>query len=256
MAGTTNLILRILGEDKATEVLEKVKKNVDTLEKTTGGLRDRFQSLSQTFSSMGKSFSIAGGVLTGAMTLMVRSVVSYEEQLDKLNKTTGITVEKLSLLGYTAEQEHASVEALAMGLKFLQQSMVQAEQGSKLDADAFQYLGISLRNAQGELKPTDELLLEIADRFAGLQDESTKTAIAMQIFGRSGYELIPYLNQGRESIEAQMQQAKELGLVYSTDMVDAGKAFGDTLTALQASLKRLQAEFVSGIIPVLEPLIQ
>lgn len=63
-------------------------------------------------------------------------------------------------------------------------------------------MGIKVQDANGNLKSSDQLLKEVAGKFAGYQDGAAKAALAQELFGRSGAELMPLLNAGAEGISA------------------------------------------------------
>ena len=79
---------------------------------------------------------------------------------------------------------------------------------------AFKALGIDVRDASGNIRDTNAVFLDIADRFGRMQDGATKSALAMQVFGKSGAELIPLLNSGRDGLKgmaAYAEHAQVLG---------------------------------------------
>lgn len=66
--------------------------------------------------------------------------------------------------------------------------------GSKEQIEVFSRLGVSVTDAAGQLRPTEDVLLDLADAFAAMPDGAEKSALAVKLFGKSGVELI--LNQG------------------------------------------------------------
>ena len=60
-----------------------------------------------------------------------------------------------------------------------------------------------------------DVLIQVSDAFAKSRDGAAKTAIAMQLFGRAGADLIPFLDQGSQNIDALTKKAQELGLVLN-----------------------------------------
>ena len=73
---------------------------------------------------------------------------------------------------------------------------------SRLTRTHTQKLGIAVNNADGSLKPSDQLLGEIADKFQDLPNGPEKAAVAMDIFGRSGQKMITMLNGGQGELGA------------------------------------------------------
>jgi hypothetical protein len=134
---------------------------------------------------------------------------------------------------------NVGLDTLKTGLKGLSANLTEARAGLGEGAALFQALGISVEDTAGNLKSSDTILLEIADRFASFEDGATKTALAVKLFGKSGMDMIPFLNQGSSGIRALMQEAERLGLKLSTETAQAAEAFNDNLTALKASTSGL-----------------
>jgi len=112
-------------------------------------------------------------------------------------------------------------------------------------------MGIAIKNRRGQLIGTDSLLLQVSDKFSKMSDSTTKAAIATEIFGRSGTQMLPMLNMGTAAIKAQMEEAERLGIVW-TDKAAAGSViFNDTLETLKLSLDGVKR---ATILPVLERL--
>ena len=66
---------------------------------------------------------------------------------------------------------------------------------------ALRELGISARDAQGNVRGFADILPLVADRFAATADGVGKTQIAVALFGEeAGRRMIPLLNQGSEGI--------------------------------------------------------
>lgn len=157
-------------------------------------------------------------------------------QLPKLSQKTGLSVESLSLLKPIAEQAGSSLEGLATGLKKLSTAMVEAAGGSKEQIEAFSKLGVSVTDAAGQIRPTEDVLLDLADAFAAMPDGAQKSAMAIRLFGKTGTDLIPFLNQGRTGIEQLKQKFRELGLEISGDTAKAAEKFNDTMDTVKQAL--------------------
>lgn len=168
------------------------------------------------------SAAAAGGVAIGALT---KQAINFADEIGKTAQKIGMTSESLSKLEYAAKLSDVSLGQLQVGLGQLSKNM---QSGN----DAFTALGINVTNAQGYLRSTEEVLLDVAERFAGMQDGAGKTALAMQIFGRSGADLIPMLNAGRDGIAQMTDEASRFGLEISSRTSKAAEGFNDNLTRI------------------------
>ncbi|MBI4708250.1 MAG: phage tail tape measure protein [Candidatus Omnitrophica bacterium] len=227
-----------------------LKKAEESVRNTTGKITDYTNKI-------GVAMTAAGAVITGAFALMIKSTTDYADQIYDVSQRTGLAVEALSELKYVAEQTESSFEAVANGIKFLSKNIYEATNGNKQANDTFRTLGISLRDeVTGSVLTADQAFLKIADRFKDLKDNTAKTALSMELFGRQGSALIPVLNLGSEGIQRLSQEAKKLGLVLTTENAKAIDEFSDKSKSLQGALSGLWLNISLLVIPALEKLIK
>ncbi len=180
------------------------------------------------------------GALVGGMAAAVMGVVNAAGELDDLSQRTGLTTTMLQELKFAGEQTGVGLEGLTQGLLLLGRNATEASRGGKTASAAFARIGVSVKDASGEVRQSDAILRDVADRFAAMDNPTEKAALAMDLFGRSGVAMVPLLNRGGAGIEDLRIQAHELGLVMSEEMVAAGDEVGDNLNALQFALGGLR----------------
>ena len=147
-------------------------------------------------------------------------------------------VETLSALSNAADLAGVSQEQLGSSLSKLNRSIAEAVSGSREQIDAFAGLGISVRDASGNIKATDVVLGEIADRFALASDGAIKTQYAVALFGKSGADLIPLLNEGSAGL-------KEFGASIGENFAKQSEIFNDNLTKIKINIQRLNEQTFS-----------
>lgn len=214
-------------------------------EQVAGRLNKAFGALKTGIAAIGASIS------AGAFAAFVKSGIDAADNLNKLSQKVGVTVESLSALQYAGRLADLSSEELASSLAKLARSASEATTGTGDTAAAFQAVGVAVKDAQGNLRGTEEILLDIADRFSKMEDSAGKTALAMRLFGKSGAEMIPFLNQGRVGIEALRQEAERLGIVISSDTAKRAEEFNDNLTRLAASSEKTKIALAEALLPTL-----
>lgn len=194
----------------------------------------------------------AAAAAGAALSVAIKGSIDNADRMGELAQSVGVSVEALTSLGYAAKLSGSDTDSLATGLRKLSQNMLAVAQGSTGPvASAFNALGVSATNANGSLRASDEVLVDIADKFARMEDGATKTALAVQLFGRSGAELIPFLNQGREGIGALTAEADRLGVTISGTTANAAGAFNDTLDRLSATFSGVINQITAGVLPSL-----
>ncbi|MDP2197948.1 MAG: hypothetical protein Q8K01_05125, partial [Sulfurimicrobium sp.] len=231
----------ITAVDQTRQAFDSVKGNLE-------GLSSAASKVSGLLAGLGAAFSLAGMIAAG------KHALETADNLAKLSQKTGISVESLSLLKPIAEQAGTTLEGLATGIKKLSTAMVEAAGGSKEQVELFARLGVSATNAAGQLRPTEDVLLDLADAFAAMPDGAEKSALAVKLFGKSGVELIPFLNQGRAGIEELRQKFKELGLEISGNTARAAEKFNDTMDTVKQALHGIAMKVAEAALPALQKL--
>ena len=196
-------------------------------------------------SAVGLAFVGAGAAIAASLKL---SIDSFDE-LSKASQKIGVSTEALSALQYAAELSGVSFESLQTSLGKLSVQIENFKDGSKSAVDVFTKLKIDPR----QFEQTEVLLAEIADRFASLPDGAQKTALAIELFGKSGKDLIPLLNSGKNGIADLTAEAERLGLVIDTKTAKAAEQFNDNLTRISSSITGLRNELATNL---LGPLVQ
>jgi hypothetical protein len=209
---------------------------------------DKFQKRA---AQMGAAVGAAAVAAGTALAVMVKQSINSMDDLTKLAQSVGTTTEELSALTYAADLSGVSQDNLGTALTRLTKNASDAAQGIGEAQKGFNALGISVKDAEGNLKSSDQLLQEVAGKFAQFEDGANKTALAVNLFGKSGADLIPLLNAGAEGIQDMKDEAEELGLTFDQDAGKAAEAFNDNLTRLIAVKDGLVNRIAQELLPSL-----
>ena len=176
-----------------------------------------------------------------------RHIAEYADEIDKSSQKTGIAAEKLQGLQFAAKMSDISSKDLDNSLKKLAKAMEGTGVAGSQTAAAFTAVGIKATDLKG--MKTDEALAKIADSFAASKDGAGKAAVAMQLFGKSGTDMIPFLNKGSGSINELIVQAQKMGLVMSGDALDAAGRLDDQFKLMDAQIQGLQRSTSMALVP-------
>lgn len=141
---------------------------------------------------------------------VVHHALETASSLERMAAQTGVGTDALQQLGYAAYQADISQGELSIGLRFLSRNLQAAAKGGKEAKKAFADILGKKFNAK-KAGSLDTVLMDLADGFARMPDGAKKTALAMQVFGRSGATLIPLLNKGRGGIKQLREEFVALG---------------------------------------------
>jgi len=191
-------------------------------------LKKRFTALNSQLRAMSiGAGAIGAGILTPLLAL-TRGAINAGSAFKDMSERLGGTTEELSAMAYGLELGGGSVEDLETGLKKMQQHLAASGGG-----------GGSLTEQIGAF----------ANEIAAMKDPAKQTARAIEIFGRGGLKLLPFLKQGSAGMKALMDQAARDGGVFSAEQTDAADRAGDVLSRVYTVIKSIGREVGMSLLP-------
>ena len=225
--------------------VDQTKTAFDSIKRGLGGLTDTAKSVNGVLANLGVAVSVAG------LTAMMKSAIDTGDALDEMSQRVGVSVETLSVWKPAAEQSGVSGESFEKGLRKLSTTMLEAATGSEDAARGFSAVGVEFKNQDGTLRATDQVLLDLAERFKAMPDGAEKTVLAVQLFGKSGAELIPFLNQGRDGINELAAEMQALGVQMSSETAAQAGNFNDALDKLKLATQSIGNQIIASLLPAL-----
>lgn len=189
---------------------------------------------------------------------MVESTIDLGHHLEELHQKTGLSASALQAYGYAAKTKGSDLDSFAHGVGKFARTLQEASDGSDQAERAIARVGLTSADVKAALSSGDGLdgtLLKIADKFKAMPDGAAKTALAMDLFGRSGAELIPTLNLGRDGLAKLKQEAQDLGVVMSDDAVQSTAELGENIDKLKMSVTGLKNQAIAALAPVIKDLV-
>ena len=195
----------------------------------------------------------------GAISKLVTGTAKLADEYAKLGKATGASVEFLSGMSHAAELSGASFNDFRQGFERLIKSAGDAAEGTGESVSAFRALGVSVTDASGQLRPMQQIFLDVAQGLTGVENSSQRAALAQDIFGRGSAKLVPLLAEGRGGIEAMVAEAKRLGLTFDEASAGSAERFNDSIVRLKGAFtgmaRQMAIPIFSSLVPALEGLV-
>jgi len=236
-----DLVLRVRDASQAglNSVNRRMAKVASTTEQVT-----RFAGLAGR--ALG-GFAAAG---IGGLAALTASTLSSADNLAKLSRQTGLSVEDLSRLQFAAEQSGTSLDTLIAGQRRFARVLLDAEGGLKEAKDSLEALGLEYEQFEG-LNPAAQINI-LADALVAVEDPTRRLALAQEVLGRSGAQLIPLFDQGSEGLAKLAAQADATGNVMSTQLAQSAERINDTMDRVNQSLQGIGLTIVEALAPSLE----
>ncbi|MCK4329250.1 hypothetical protein KAX02_05355, partial [candidate division WOR-3 bacterium] len=188
-----------------------------------------------------------------ALGKITKDTIRYGVETDRLVKLLNLTGEQVTRLRYAMEQEHGSLQALEKGIFNLTIRLGYAGDEMATYIRYFDTLHIAYKKADGTLRDTYDVFLDLVDVISkGALSTEDMAAAAQLLSARTAKELIPFMKLGREEIERLGDEAEALGLVMSTETAAGMKKVDDSITALKGSLKGFRNLIGERIAPAVQ----
>lgn len=233
-----------MGGGKITSSFKKVQNSV-------GGL------ISKTAKFVGGLFAMQGAIggVVGAIYKMARASSDYGDAAWKTSQKIGMNVEAWQEMAHAGEMSGVESEALSQGLVKLNKNIVEAATGNKSLVAWFKRVGVSFVDAKGKARNVEDVFMDLSEVFGKQKDGAKKTAAAMALMGKSGANMIPMLNAGKNGMKEMRQEARDLGIVMDEKTAKASEAFNDNVDRMIKVVKGLAFNLGSQLIPIFNDLV-
>jgi len=239
MAANMDALLRIATRVTGAEQVTALQGKFKQVEGAAHSLTSRIGPLG------GALGALAPVATVGGLAALVGKTIEAGDALNDMSQRTGVSVEALAKFKKAAATSGTDIDAVAASLVKLDKGLFNI--GGKGDrvGPALDRLGISAKDAAGNLKSADQVTLEIADKFKTMPDGVEKTATALDLFGKAGANMIPMLNEGGKAIES-------LSVKMTTAFAQKADEYNDKLATLGGKVGGLAAGLTVALLPALE----
>lgn len=197
---------------------------------------------------------VAAGITaaSGAMFAWANSVFNTIDPMVQLSRETGVALESIQELGYAASVNGSSLDAVSASVREMTKRIGEFEQlGTGPAKEVVENLGISFRDANGEIKAADQVMLELTDTMAGMSESER-----MNVLDKLGIDpsMIQLLSSTSEEVEGLRARAQRLGVV-TQEQGGAVASYNDSLTTLRFGMQGIQNMVAVGFAPMMGDLV-
>ena len=227
-------------------------KSLSETDSKAGKLAKTFVGGAKKVAAFGAAAVGAATAGVGAVTKMASSAAGAMDEIDKASQKMGISTQAYQEWDHVMQLSGMDISTMKNGLKTLSIAMTGvSEEGEETTAE-FEKLGVSVKDANGNLRPTEEVMNDVIAALADMEEGAERTAISTKLFGRAGVEMAPMLNSGSDAIAAMKQEAHDLGLVFSEEAIKSGAQLNDTMGNVKASFEAAKTSLGVSLMPVVQ----
>ena len=209
--------------------------------------------MAQGFKHNQQAISVAllgmGTAIAGVGFLSIRTFARMGEEIHDMALRTGFSAQALSELGFAAKLAGTDLRALEAAVIAMARFTQDASDGLDTAQRAMSKLGLS--TAQLRALSPEEAFFTTAAAVADVSDAMERLALAQDVFGRGGAQLLPLLAEGAEGLRRARAEARRLGVTFDEDSARAAAEFDDAMVELKASVQGVQIALGAGLAPVL-----
>lgn len=168
---------------------------------------------------------------------------------------TGLAVEQVQEFGKISQLVGVSGDVAAVGLQRFEKNLATSGQASSVTGQLLSEMGIAVKNAEGQIRPLNDIMGDLSEKFAAAPDGVNKTAVAIELMGRGGARLIPFLDQGRTGWEQMRQSVEATGVVMSGKLANAFQNSEDYIELQNMAFKGLAITIATNFRPSVDGLV-
>jgi hypothetical protein len=224
-----NLVAKLTLDDKDYQkgIDGNTKKGVNFGQKIATGAKVAGKALAAMYTAV-----IAVGAALTKLTLNAIDLGGeIDDESQKLNMSTG-AYQKWAL---AMKMSGTTIDTMSMGMKTFTGVLDDASNGSATALLMLERLGMGYEDFAG--LSVEDSFKKVVEQFQGMEEGAAKTQLAVDLFGRSGQELLPLFNQEVGWLDTMFQKYEDLGLILDEQAIKKSAEFGDQIDLLVSKFK-------------------
>tara|TARA_B100000780_G_scaffold7817_1_gene5742 strand:- start:9700 stop:11430 length:1731 start_codon:yes stop_codon:yes gene_type:complete len=204
--------------------------------------------------SMRTAIGLAAGV--AGIGFLVKKSMDATDSLAKTSRAIGISVTELQRLRHAASIGGVEAKALDKAMQKLAINISDVAGGTGEAKEAFERYGISAKNIDGSTRGVTDVLGQAAIALQSMKNETDRASFVYDLFGARGAKVINMLKDGKDAMEAMKQEADDLGLVMSKQLIEGVEDANDSIARLTAYIGNVFHRVVATLAPIIEDVTQ
>lgn len=201
------------------------------------------------------AFAAIGAGVTAAVAAIKalhENTVQVAHDVDEMiaeSMVTGLSTQTIQQFKYAENLIDVSYQTITSSLTKLTRSMASARDGNAATADTFKALGVSITDASGNLRSSEDVFYDVVDALGQVDNATERDALAMEILGRSAQDLNPLIIQGSDALRELGEEAQETGYVLDESQIKKLGEVDDAYQRSQLQIEALKKELAADFAP-------
>ena len=255
----SDVTVKFSAEDQnLSKTVTNLQRDLDRLDSKS---KDASKGFDLSFGKIGLAAGVAGAAVkigmmavesaTAAAAAVVAGfgqAIDLGGELTDLSSRTGETAGNLLVLQRAFENTGVNADKVGPSLNKLQKFMAEAAAGGAEQTATLTALGISMSDLAGKT-PSEQMQI-LASKIGSISDPAERARAAMDVFGKSGGELLPLLNNFSGELEGAKGQLGSLPDLMNRSARTLDD-LGDNLDAIGSKTMEFAAGFIEAALPAL-----
>jgi hypothetical protein len=198
---------------------------------------------------------IAAGLAAGLAVKRIADITTETARLgDQIAKTSaklGVSAQALQEMRHAAELTGVPVRTMDMALQRFTRRAAEAAQGTGEAKAALQQMGVRLKDSRGQLRPTEDLLGDVAEAMKGTKSDGDRLRLAFKLFDSEGAALVNTLKGGKDALEEMRQEARDLGGIMDQELLDLSEEYTNAQLRQTKALRGVKNMIARNLLPVM-----
>lgn len=266
------------GVDKNSEEYRKLQREIIETESKVKTFEAQLRkignvnlrAMSEQFKQMGEKLTSAGNAMRGISTAAAALAASigaltvksgkWADDINTMSKVYSIGTGELQKYAAAADLVDVEVETIAKSHVKLEKQMLSASKGTGASAEAFEKLGVSVTDSNGELRKGDDVWNDVIKALGSMENETERDALAMQLMGKSAAELNPLIEDGGETYKQVADTMKKYKLNFvDQQTLDQANQFNDAIDTMKmvglVAFQQLGTQLAAYLAPMMQKLV-
>lgn len=251
--------------------LEENQKQLKTADRQLELLSGQFEDTadeSKSFSDILKGNLLSGLIIEGIKAIgnavvelgksfgnAIVESAGFADEIMTLSVQTGLSTDKLQEMKYMSELIDVDLETVTKSMAKLTKNMASAKDGTGTTAEAFNALGVKIKNADGTLRNNQDVFNDTITALGKVKNETERDALAMQIFGKSAQDLNPLIAQGGDALAELAKEAHETGYVLDNETLNSLGGVDDGIQRMTKAVEGIKNNLVAEFAPAITDFI-
>lgn len=190
-----------------------------------------------------------------ALAALIAKTLESADGIQLASDKYGLSAERVQELTYAGKGLDVEFDTMASSQSKLIKAMTAAKDPTTAQGKAFDTLGVSVTNADGSLRNSNDVWGEVIDKLGKMPNETEASSTAMVLLGKSAMDLNPLIKAGSTELANLSEEAHKTGAVMSNENVAALDSFGDSIEKAKVSITTAAGEITVKMLPTLNKLL-